>query len=267
MKNRSKTSAISLRAGLACAAVAVLLAGCSTPGTDSTGIVASDNKEAKVRKVGFLSDPGRLKASPNGQGFLCWLQPGTNWPGYDKVMIERIQVYLEPSAQQKPIDPSDLKTLLDYFHAALVRNLSPSVQIVDVPGPGVLRVKLALTSLMPTNTVESLAGTAVPYGFVAEIGAGAATGRPPGSTPYMGQTGLEAQFRDGATGTIVGECADTEIGLKYAADLNKGATSAAVAWMNGYASSFTSWSYARDAFNKWSAAFAQRFAALRAGSQ
>ena len=44
---------------------------------------------------------------------------------------------------------------------------------------------------------------------------------------YMGKTGLEAQFRDGASGAVLAECADTQIGLKYAADLNKGATSAA----------------------------------------
>lgn len=244
-----------------------LLAGCSTPGSSSTGIVASNNAEAKISKVGFLSEPGRLKPTPGGEGFLCWLQPDVRWGSYDKVMIERIQVYLEPSATQRPVDPTDLKVLLDYFHAALVKNLQPSVQVVDAPGPGVLRLKIALTSLIPTNTVASLAGTAVPYGFVAEMGTGAATGRPVGSTPYMGQTGLEAQFRDGATGKVVGECADTEIGLKYAADLNKGATTAAVAWMNGYVSSFTSWSYAQDAFNKWSEAFARRFAALRAASR
>jgi hypothetical protein len=82
----------------------------------------------------------------------------------------------------------------------------------------------------------------------------------------MGQTGLEAQFRDGVTAAVVAECADTEIGLKYAADLNQGAPTAAEAWLNGYASSFQSWTYARDAFNKWSAVFARRFAQLRAGS-
>ena len=38
------------------------------------------------------------------------------------------------------------------------------------------------------------------------------------------------------------------------------------AWMNGYVSSFTSWSYAQEAFNKWSAAFARRFAELRSQS-
>ena len=90
--------------------------------------------------------------------------------------------------------------------------------------------------------------------------------RDPQGTEWGVKTGLEAQFRDGATGAILGECADTQIGLKYAADLNKGTATAAEAWMNGYASSFTSWSYAQDAFNKWSSAFARRLAELRAQS-
>ena len=248
---------------LACsAAVVALLSGCAGPG-GGANVVASENAKDKVANVGFLSDPARLKATSVSGGMLCWRQSGVDWKRYDKVMIERIQVYLQPTAERRPVDPSDLKSLIDYFHSALVRDLSPQVQIVNTAGPGVLRVKLALTALVPTNTAESLAGTAVPYGFVAEIGSGAASGRPVGSTPYMGQTGLEAQFRDGATGNVVGECADTEIGLKYAADLNKGASTAAQAWLNGYVSSFQSWSYAQDAFNKWSAQFARRFSDLR----
>jgi len=244
---------------------AALLAGCATP-TAGTNVIASENSKDKVPSVGFLSDPGRLKAVPADGGLLCWRQAGVDWKQYDKVMIERIQVYLKPTSDQKPIDPSALKTLLDYFHGALVRDLGREARIVDAPGQGVLRIRLALTALVPTDTAESLAGTAVPYGFVAEIGSGAATGRPVGSTPYMGQTGLEAQFRDGATGAVVAECADTEIGLKYAADLNQGAPTAAEAWLNGYVSSFQSWTYARDAFNKWSAVFARRFARLRANA-
>jgi len=244
----------------------VLASGCATQGSGSAGITASDNKSAKVANVGFLSEPERLKSQAANGGFLCWRQSGIHWKDYDKVMIERIQVYLSQDHGQTPIDPSDLKALLDYFHGALVKNLSPEVQLVDAPGPGVLRVRLALTSLVPTNALASMAGTAVPYGFVAEMGSGAATGRPVGSTPYLGKTGIEAQFRDGVSGAVLGECADTQIGLKYAAELDKGSVAAAEAWMNGYVSSFTSWSYAQDAFNKWSSAFARRFAELRAQS-
>ncbi|HEY2255373.1 MAG TPA: DUF3313 domain-containing protein, partial [Variovorax sp.] len=232
--------------------VAVFLAGCAAPGNGGSVIAPEDSKD-KIADVGFLTDPGRLKITSASGGLLCWRQAGVDWKRYDKVMIERIKVYITPVSNPSPVDPSDLKTLIDYFHADLVRALQPSVQVVDAAGPGVLRVRLALTSLVPTSTLKSLAGTAVPYGFVAEMGSGAASGRPAGSTPYMGQTGLEAQFLDGARGAVVGECADTEIGLKYAADLNKGASTAAQAWLDGYASSFESWTYARDAFDKWSA--------------
>jgi len=254
---------------------AALLSGCAAPGGSSTGAaagastsatVASEATAANVRRVGFLTDYARLRPMPGGGGMLCWRDAGVDWKKFDKVMFERIQVYLKPGAMQmQPVDPTDLKMLIDYFHNDLVKAVQPEAQIVTAPGPGVLRVRIALTDLVPTNQLASLAGTAAPYGFVAEIGAGAATGKPVGSTPYLGQTGMEVQVRDGATGRILAECADTEIGLKYAADMNAGAAGAAETWINGYMDSFTQWTYAKNAFDKWSADFARRFAELRRG--
>jgi len=76
---------------------------------------------------------------------------------------------------------------------------------------------------------------------------------------------MEMQFRDGATAKVIGECRDTQIGRKYALSDSANATQVAETWVNGYLSSFDSWSYARAAFDKWSALLAQRIAALRAG--
>ena len=250
---------------------AMAVGACSTPGPGApsapnpatAGVVASTQTAANVRRIGILTDYSRLAAMPGGGGILCWRAQGVDWKRYDRIMLERIQVTLDPASDARPIDPTDLKMLVDYFHDAVVRDLSGQVQFVRRTGPGVLRVRFALTSLVPTNTVASLAGTAAPYGFVAEIGSGAATGGPVGSTPYLGRTGMEVQFRDGESGRIVGECADTEVGLKYAADLNQGASGAAEAWLNGYVDSFTSWSYAKDAFDKWAAAFARRLRELQ----
>jgi len=263
------------RAAIRCCAIAMgaalVLAGCATPApsnkaTDSStaGTVASEATAANVRRVGFLTDYSRLRPMPGGGGMLCWRSDGANWKQYSKVMFERIQVYLKPGSSQ-PVDPTDLKMLIDYFHSDLVKAVQSDAQVVNAAGPGVLRVRIALTDLVPTNTVASLAGTAVPYGFVAEIGSGAAAGKPAGSTPYLGQTGMEVQFRDGASGQIIAECADREIGLKYAADLNAGAAGAAENWVNGYMDSFSQWTYAKTAFDKWSIEFARRLATLRAG--
>jgi hypothetical protein len=257
----------------ACVAGVAVLSGCASTGSGSgntnlgnergTGVVASEATVANVARVGFLTDYAKLQPAPGGGGLLCWRSAAVNWKNYDKVLIERVQVYLSRGDTQNPIDPSDLKLLLDYFHNAVVRDLRPTTQIVNATGPGVIRVRFALTSLTPTNTMESVAGTAIPYGFVAEMGSGAAAGRPAGSTPYLGKTGMEVQFRDGATGAVIAECADTEIGRKYAADINQGATKAADAWVNGYLDSFKSWNYAKDAFDKWAAVFAKRFNQLR----
>lgn len=243
-----------------------LLSGCVTDGSalgSGTSITASD--KTRMTKSGFLTDYARLKTAPWGDGIECWRDSNLNAKQYDKIMISRILVSIKPAEdKEQTIDPSDLKTLTDYFYTSLEKALKPKMKVVDAAGPGVLVLRIALTELVPTGVGESVAGTLIPYAFVAEAGAGAATGRPAGSTPYMGQTGMEMQFRDGVKGTVLGECRDTEIGRKYAADTDSGAAGAAKTWAGGYLNSFQSWSYAKNAFDKWSLQVAQRVTALRA---
>ena len=244
-----------------------LLAGCATSNSltgSGTGITATD--PARLTRSGFLSDYARLKPTPWGQGIECWRNPKLDARGYDKVLVSRIVVSIAPpkdGAAPQTVDPADLKTLTDYFHTSLVQALKPQLQVVDKPGPRVVVMRVALTDLVPTTVTDSLAGTLIPYGFIAEAGSGVATGRPAGSTPYLGETGMEMQFRDGASGDVLAECRDTEIGRKYAADVNAGATSAAQTWVGGYLNSFQAWSYARNAFDKWSALVALRITQLR----
>ncbi len=265
------TPAWRLACGAAAVACTLLAGGCASSGSGGTasnsgtaGTVASMATIENVRRFGFLSDYARLQPVPGGGGWLCWRNQNENWKQFDKVMFERIQVVLRPDSTNL-VDPTDPKTLIDYFHASLVRAIRGEAKVVTTTGPGVLQVRIALTDLVPTNQLASLAGTAIPYGFVAEIGAGAASGRPAGSTAYMGQTGIQLQVRDGGTGKVIAECADLEIGKKYAADMNAGVAGAAQNWANGYMDSFTQWNYAKSAFDKWSVGFAQRFAALTRG--
>ena len=146
------------------------------------GIVASDVTAAKC--AGSGSSPtmracGRCRAAA-----ACCAGASTNadWKQFNKVLFERIQVYLKPGSWQ-PVDPTDLKMLIDYFHSDLVKAVQAEAPVVNAAAPGVLTVRIALTEPGPTNQVASLVGTAVPYGFAAEIGSGAATGKPVGSDP------------------------------------------------------------------------------------
>lgn len=269
MMQKTTTAANARRiAGIGLIAGALALAaGCQTYDAalgSGTGVTASD--PARLTRSGFLSDYARLKPNPQAGGIECWRDPRLDAARFDKVLVSRIVVSLAPAkgeGEPKTVDPSDLKTLTDYFHASLVKALKPQMQVVDKAGPGVVVIRIALTNLVPTTVSDSVAGTLIPYAFVAEAGSGVATGRPAGSTPYMGETGMEMQFRDGGNGQIIAECRDTQIGRKYASDVDAGAVGAAQTWASGYLNSFQAWSYAKNAFDKWSLLVARRFAELR----
>jgi len=248
------------------ALAAACLAGCQAYSAalgSGTAVTATD--ATRMTRSGFLSDYARLKPVAELGGVECWRDPALDPKRYDKAMVSRIVVSLAPAKNGAPstIDPSDLKTLTDYFYRSMQTALKANMQVVEQAGPGVVVIRIALTDMVPTTVVDSLAGTFVPYAFIAEAGSGVATGRPAGSTPYLGETGMEMQFRDGGGGKVLAECRDTEIGRKYAADVNNGTAGAAQTWANGYMSSFQSWSYAREAFDKWSLLVARRMAELR----
>ena len=243
-----------------CAVSVVLLAACASGNSGGSGVTVSD--PSRMTKSGFLSDYARLATVAGADGIQCWRDPAVDLKKFNKALITRMVVTLKDT-ESKGIDPSDLKTLTDYFQASLVKAITPQMPVVDQLGPDVLVIRIALTDLVPTNVALSLAGTAIPFGYVADAGSGVATGRPAGATPYMGQTGIEIQFRDGGTNAILAECRDSEVGRKYAADVNAGASGAAETWANGYMNSFQSWSYAKDAFDKWSSLTAKRLGELR----
>ena len=256
------------RAGMATLLVAGLF-GCKAYDSalgSGENVTAIDT--ARLTQSGFLSNYSKLKPVSAMQGIECWRDTRFDPKKYKKIQITPIVVSLVAPKDSKDgkvpaVDPGDLKQLTDYFYETLQGALKPQTQLVTQPGAGVAVLRIALTDLVPTSVPGSVAGTLIPYAFIAEASSGKATGRPAGSTPYLGETGMEMQFRDGANGAVLAECRDTEIGRKYAAELNAGAAQAAQTWANGYMSSFQSWGYAKAAFNKWSMLVAKRVAELQ----
>jgi len=229
--------------------------------TKSNGTAVTVTDPRLLTRSGFLSNYDKLQQTEWGNGIECWRDPGLDAKKYDKAMISRIVVSLKPSdGKETLVDPTDLKKLTDYFQDSLATALKPQMKVVDAPEPGTVMIAVALTSLKPTSVARSVTGTLIPFGFVAEAGSGVAKGGPAGSTPYLGETGMEMQFLDATSGAVLGECRDTTVGRKYAAQMD---SSAVDTWANGYMNSFQAWSYAKNAFDKWSLLVAQRFAELR----
>ena len=233
-----------------------LLCGCASTTDTPTAV-----KTAKPS--GFLSSYDQLTPMAGNDDAKSWRRSDVDWKKYDKVFIDRIQVFPKKESQDKGIDPTDLKMLVDYFYEALVKEIKPTAQIVDKTGPNVLVLRIAIVDLVPTEYGKSIAGTLTPYAFIAEAASGPASGRPAGSTPYLGESSVEVQILDGESTQVVAEFTSTKFGKKYDVDTSKGTVGAAKKYMDSYTDSFTAWNYAKQAFDEWSLLFQKRFNELR----
>ena len=100
------------------------MAGCANMAGSGTGVTASDAE--KFTRTGFLSDYARLSKAPFGDGAQCWRHRDIDAKKYDKVLITRMVVTLSDD-KGKGVDPTDLKTMVDYFHNSLVTALKPQM--------------------------------------------------------------------------------------------------------------------------------------------
>ena len=228
----------------------VLLAACATGPT-------SEQPPSRAAYAAFLTQPDRLQPVPGDDGAYRWSESNAKLAQYHQILLERIQVQLASDAEYKAIDPTDLKMLTDYFQQSIVKALGNAYPVVTKPGPGVMRVKVTIVDLVPTKPEMSVVTLVVPYATVADMASGAASGGSVGSPPYLGRTGIAAQFIDSQTNQVIAEYADTQIGQKYVVDTSKGIGSAISTGISDYTKAYSTWAYAQQAFDGW----AQRFRA------
>ena len=112
---------------VACMAAVILAGGCaSTAPTGSTGLGS--------QYTSLLKYPDRISPAPGAMGGYRWIAPNADFKQYDKVLISRILVTLDTS-ESKTVDPVTQAKLVDYFRAALVKALQPSIPWSASPVP------------------------------------------------------------------------------------------------------------------------------------
>jgi hypothetical protein len=220
--------------------------------TLSAGCASTPSGEAKPKYAGFLGDYSKLQPVPDGDGAERYVDPKQNFKQYNKVMLDRIRVWYKNDADYKGIDPTELKALTDYFQNAIVKALEPTYPVVTKPGPDVLRVRVAITDLIPTKPEMSVVTLVVPYATVADVAAGSA------GVSYLGQTAIEAEFLDSRTNRVVAAYVDRQAGKKYDIDLSQGVGSAVEKGASSYSKAYSTWAYAEAAFDHWAGLLRKR---------
>lgn len=117
----------------------------------ATGAAVAQDKAAAPQYSGFLEDYAGLQPAPDREGVLSKLNRAVDLKPYTRVTLDPVEVWPNPSAEYKGERPDVMKRLADGMATAFRRALEPQYQVVDAPGPGVLRVRLAITGVTPVK--------------------------------------------------------------------------------------------------------------------
>src|SRR5258705_3292603 len=94
---------------------------------------------------GFLDDYGLLHPGGPGEVRLVYRNPAADWHRYHSVMLEPVAIWRSGRKSLDPVPENDLLRLARDFEQAVRARLGRSFRLVDRAGPGVLRIRLAIT--------------------------------------------------------------------------------------------------------------------------
>ena len=144
----------------------------------------------KVASTGFLSDYSRLE--PHSSTSLRYVDRGALGT-YSSFIVDPVAARIYGEAKGK-ISAEDLQDIISYMHAAIVRELSDRYTIAYRPGPGVARIRVAITDLKKSNPVLNT----IPQTKLAGVGLGGAS--------------MEAELSDSQTGRQIAAAVESQLG-------------------------------------------------------
>jgi len=163
---------------------------------------------------GFLGDYSQLesRSDPDLVYNYRYVRPGTDWKAYGGVMVETVKVYLKPGAQSPGFDPHDLEALSEHFEHSLLRELGGDYAVVQEPKPGAMRLRIAITEVVPVQTRQS---KGVDYLPILLIGR-ALKGR--SISVNVGSVAIEAELIDESSGERLAAVVSSKIAAGADAD-------------------------------------------------
>jgi hypothetical protein len=179
---------------------------------------------------GFLKDYPEFEPGPMGGVDLVYFKDGVDFKKYDKIMMDHVVFYFSKDEKYRGIHSDELNQLADAFHKAMINALQDAYPLVDEPGPGVLRIRCAITDVKASrpllNTITAITPAGLALSTVKKVVTGTHT--------FVGESSMEAEFLDSQTNERVAAAIDRKAAGKY--QIVKG---------------MSKWGHAEDAFNFW----------------
>ena len=193
------------------------------------GACAPTIQTGKVKPSGFLGDYSQLRKGDRGEAQLVYINPNAKWASYTKVLIEPVTVWRSADATPSKAETASRQQLANYLHATLAKQLEDGFTVVAKPGPGVLRIRVAITEARGATVALDTISTFLVYGRVASEVGHVLTG----GYAFVGKAALEAEILDSTTGQRLAAAVDERSGRKSAAGV------------------FSKWSDVTEAYDYW----------------
>lgn len=174
----------------------------------------------KLQTTGFLSDYSRLEAE--SETVLRYFNPRKPLSNYSKFMIDPIAVHFHSIDEEVDISSEELAQMRQHMYAAIYKALLKHYSVVRQPGPGVARLRLAITDLDKSSPVLN----AIPQTKLAGAGLGGAS--------------MEGELLDSVTGEQIGAVVQSQVGKKLSLE------------------GLSKWGDAEAVIDRWAEAFVER---------
>ena len=191
-------------------------------------IRAAESEE--MPRSGFLTTYDGLKQADEYMVEWAFINERADFSGYDKIILDYVVFFVKEDAEYKGLQLTELQQLADTFHESIIEALSERYQFVSKPGPGVMRMRLALTNVEPIKLGGNFLTAVVPVGIAINLVKVGATGTSVG----VGRTSMEAEIFDTQSKVRLAAAIDEDVGGKY----------------TGYKGD-TKWSHAEGTFEAW----------------
>jgi hypothetical protein len=218
-------------------------------GVVSVGLLTSCTSTSRMRNTkstGFLGDYSQMRPDPLNLAQMVYINPRAKWATYNKIIIDPIKTYAIPGNPLAELPKEQLVALVTYLHAAAVEQLGQDYAIVQSPGPGVMRLRIAITEANANKPITGVMSSLTPPGIAISSLKTAATGSGLGT----GSARVEIEVLDALTKERLGAGVDAQSGNK-----------------RDFFGSFGKWDDAQDAFDGWAVKLKERLASLRAGGK
>lgn len=169
------------------------------------GCVSSQPK--KLSTSGFLGTYPTFEKGADHVD-LRYLKKGVDFTKYNKVMMDEVVFFFNTDSDYKGIHPSQIQELTEAFHKTFIETFG--TMLTDKPGPDVIRMRLAVTDIDPSNPASGTISTVVPVGLAVSLIKKGATGEYIG----IGSATAEVEFLDSITNERVAAAIDKAPGGK-----------------------------------------------------